>query len=93
MAALADITIPMSVMFIPLVIFVLFYAFYGLFNLSQLRRYGAPGFGLYVVPSLFGVGTVLLVIFLFVALSPYDFSAEIPLSGLTQLFRFQSPGV
>lgn len=93
MAALADLAIPISVVLIPLAIFVLLYVFYALFNLSQLMHYGAPSLELYLVPVLFGIGTVLLVIFMMSALSPYDFSAEISLSGLAQFFRFQPPGV
>lgn len=93
MAALTDIAFPIGIVLIPLVLFVLLYAFYALFNLSQLMRYGAPGLGLYLVPALFGVGTVLLVVFMITALSPYDFTAAVPLSGLSQLFRFQTPGL
>lgn len=86
-------TIPLSVLLIPLGLFLIFYVFYSIFNVYHLLRFGVYGFGLYLITTLFVLGTIFLLSLSSFFLLRYDWSAPIQLDPLLDVSDTTLPGI
>jgi len=69
--------IPISVLLIPLGIFLLFYIFYSTFNIYHLLRFGVYNFSLYVIATVFALGSIFLIGLSLFFLLKFDWNAPI----------------
>lgn len=67
--------------------YMLFYVLYSLFNIYHLIRYGVYGFGLYLIVSIFTVGTIILIAGSTFMLMEYDWTLPISLNNATQFYN------
>jgi hypothetical protein len=85
MLTFANFSFPISLLLIPLGIFMLFYLFYSIFNIYHLLRFGVYGFGLYIIATIFTLGTIFFIGTTGFLLIRYDWNAPVVLGEIFQI--------
>lgn len=87
MFELPNIDLPIYYFLFVFGVYMLFYVLYSLFNIYHLIRYGVYGFGLYLIVSIFTVGTIILISGSTFMLMEYDWTLPISLDNATQFYN------
>lgn len=87
MFELPNIDLPIYYFLFVFGVYMLFYVLYSLFNIYHLIRYGVYGFGLYLIVSIFTVGTIMLIAGSTFMLMEYDWTLPISLDNATQFYN------
>lgn len=87
MFELPNIDLPIYYFLFVFGVYMLFYVLYSLFNIYHLIRYGVYGFGLYLIVSIFTVGTIILIAGSTFMLMEYDWTLPISLDNATQFYN------
>ncbi len=93
MPDLSQFSLPISIFLVVYIGFMVFYVLYSLFNIYHLIRYGVYGFGLYLLVTIFTMGTILLFFGSVSLLSGYNWQYPITLSGIMSSNQSIFPGL
>ncbi|HCB56308.1 TPA: hypothetical protein DEP26_05090 [Candidatus Uhrbacteria bacterium] len=77
-----SLSFPLWFVLIPFVLFFALFLIYNIFNMYHLLRFGVFGFGLYLITTIYTLGTFLLVCVAFFILVQYDWTTSVDLGQL-----------